>query len=72
MGTLLACYSVPRQVEDGCENEAWKSCFQVLVSLKTVCTINLIKYEKEDSTLMFVVLVGWSFCTETSGRSVDG
>lgn len=59
-------------MEGGCENETWKSCFQVLVSLKTVCTINLIKYEKEDSTLMFVVLVGWSFCTETYGRGVDG
>lgn len=30
------------------------------------------EYEKEDSTLMFVVLVGWSFCTETYGRRVDG
>ena len=48
MGTLLACYSVPRQVEDECENETWKSCFKVIVSLITVCSINLMKYEKED------------------------
>ena len=27
VGTLLACYSVPRQVDDECENETWKSRF---------------------------------------------
>ena len=46
MGTLLACYSEPRQVEGGCENETWKSCFKVLVSLITVCTINLMNMKK--------------------------
>ena len=72
VGTLLVCYSVPRQVEDGCENETWKSCFKVLVSLITVCTINLMNMKKEDSALIFVVFVGWSFCTETYGRCMDG
>ena len=72
MRTLLVCYSVSRQVEGGCENETWKSCFQVLVSLITGLYYKFDEYEKEDSILMFVVFVGWSFCTETYGRSVDG
>ena len=49
-----------------------KVVLKFLFRLYQVCTINLIKYEKEDSTLMFVVFLGWSFCTETYGRSVDG
>lgn len=72
MRTLLVCYSVSRQVEGGCENETWKSCFQVLVSLITGLYYKFDEYEKEDSILMFVVFLGWSFCTETYGRSVDG
>lgn len=58
VGTLLVCYSVPRQVEDECENETWKSCFQVLVSLITSLYNKFDEYEKEDSTLMFVVFLG--------------
>ena len=59
-------------MEDECENETWKSCFKVIVSLITVCSINLMNMKKKDSALMFVVFLGWSFCTETYGRSVDG
>jgi len=44
----------------------------VLVSLITGLYYKFDEYEKEDSILMFVVFVGWSFCTETYGRGVDG
>lgn len=44
----------------------------MLVSLITSLYNKFDEYEKEDSTLMVVVFVGWSFCTETYGRGVDG
>ena len=72
MGTLHVSYSQTRKVEAGIENETWKKCFKVLVSLITGLYYKFDEYEKEDSALMFVVFLGWSFCTETYGRSVDG
>ena len=57
VGTLLACYSVPRQVEDECENETWISCFKVLVSLITVCAINLMNMKKK--ILLLCLLFSW-------------
>ena len=57
MGTLLVCYSVPRQVEDEYENETWKSCFKVLVSLITVCAINLMNMKKK--ILFLCLLFSW-------------
>ena len=44
----------------------------MLVSLITGLYYKFDEYEKEDSILMFVVFVGWSFFTETYGRRVDG
>ena len=71
VGTLLACYSVPSKWRMNVRTRLGKVVLSDCFAYNSLF-YKFDEYEKEDSALMFVVFLGWSFCTETYGRSVDG
>lgn len=46
--------------------------FRLLISLKILCSLILIAMKKIILSICLFFFVGWSFCTETHRRRLDG